>query len=475
MLTDAPSLTPAAVTAWLGGFQQTDRLLRLHTPLGPNVLLAETLQGIECISSQMPGITGFKFQLDALSLDAHLELKTLLGQSVLVELLTDQSRTQLRPLHGHVTAASCIGSNGGMARYRLVIEPWLSFLGHGRDCAVFQDKTVLDIVQSVLTDYQNTYQGSGKLAPLWRLDVQDASVYPQRSLTTQYQESDLAFVERLLAQEGLFYWFEHSGEVTNASLGSHTMVIADHNGAFAPNARASIRFSQSKGTITDDTIDRWRPQLSWHTHAIEMASWDYRSLDSHSVAEHSSAGPTSGVPADTPTLIRQDTPAAYAYQNRNQGQRLARNQLQAHSVAGHTISAAGSVRTLRPATTFTLSGHASSPISSPSATERYVVLSVIHHARNNLSAQLRAQASVVTQKARAAMQFIAQRRPPVPRKTPPTAPPTPTSSIATPPLCCPWPCPTAPADWTATACTCTPAPTPPAAKAPWSSACPTST
>jgi type VI secretion system secreted protein VgrG len=109
-------------------------------------------------------------------------------------------------LHGHISAVSCLGANGGLARYRLTIEPWLSFLGHSRDSAVFQDQNVLDIVQSVLTDYQTggACQGAGKLQPAWRLDVLDASVYPKRSLTTQYQESDLAFIERLLLEEGLF-------------------------------------------------------------------------------------------------------------------------------------------------------------------------------------------------------------------------------------------------------------------------------
>jgi type VI secretion system secreted protein VgrG len=122
--------------------------------------------------------------------------------------------------------------------------------------------------------------------------VLDASVYPKRSLTTQYQESDLAFVERLLAEEGLFYWFEHQGDASSASLGAHTLVIADHNAAFQPNARASVRFSQSRGTIEDDTVDRWRPQAQWHTHAVELASWDYRTLSTRAVSEHASAWPS---------------------------------------------------------------------------------------------------------------------------------------------------------------------------------------
>ena len=47
----------------------------------------------------------------------------LIGQPALLELLTSQSRTALRPFYGHITRAELLGSDGGLARYRLVIEP----------------------------------------------------------------------------------------------------------------------------------------------------------------------------------------------------------------------------------------------------------------------------------------------------------------------------------------------------------------
>ena len=398
------ALGNAALTGLLAqfsaAFKQTDRLLRLHTPLGRDVLLPETFKAIEAISgaAQTDGsdvlaqisVTGYLLQIDALSTNASLELKALIGQPVLLELLTDQSRTQLRPFHGHVTAAECVGANGGMARYRLTVQPWLAFLGAGRDSAVFQNQNVLQIIESIFTDYQSSLKGAGQLAPLWRLDVQDTGVYPIRSLTTQYQESDLQFINRLLLEEGLFMWFEHAGNAASPTLGSHTLVIADHNGAFKPNARSSIRFSQSKGTIEDDTIDQWRAQRRWHTHAVELASWDYRSLSNRNVGEHSATGVSTSahVPEGTPQLISQDTPGAYAYENTAQGQRLATQQLQALSVPGHSLTACGTVRTLAPGSTFTLSGHATASL----ANSPHVVLRVLHDAKNNLSAQLNGHA-----------------------------------------------------------------------------------
>ena len=421
---------------------QANRLLRLHTPLsaefGPDVLLAETLKGLEGISGYTvvpadglaQNFTGFCLQVDALSTNVHLELKPLIGQPVLLEIQTDMSRDVLRPLHGHVTSAVCLGSLGAgsgggsgagrLTRYRLTIEPWLRFLGVGRDSAVFQDQNVLTIVQTILADYQagGAYQGAGKLEPAWRIDVADPGIYPLRSLTTQYQESDLAFIERLLLEEGLFYWFEHTGDTTSPrlgqhTLGSHTMVIADHNGAFQTQNRGAmghtIRFSQSGTAIQDDTIDRWRTQARWHTHAVQMSSWDYRTLDVRPIAVHAahaehadggnsaddadSAGPSASayVPEGTPALLSQDTPGAYAYEDIVQGQRLAQRQLQALSVPGKTVALAGSVRTLAPGTTFTLSGYDGNGydgLTHSTDPAPHTVLRVIHHARNNLGADL---------------------------------------------------------------------------------------
>jgi hypothetical protein len=51
---------------------------------------------------------------------ARLELKSLMGQPVLVELLTQQSRVALRPFHAHVSSVALLGSDGGLARYRLL-------------------------------------------------------------------------------------------------------------------------------------------------------------------------------------------------------------------------------------------------------------------------------------------------------------------------------------------------------------------
>ncbi|MBL0730555.1 type VI secretion system Vgr family protein [Piscinibacter sp. HJYY11] len=366
-----------AVLAALGP-SQNQRLLRLHTPLGPNVLLAERLVGTETIGPRAPGVTpasGFKFEVLALSTNAHLRLKDLIGQPVRVDLLTAQSATTLRPFHGHVTAFALLGSDGGLARYKLTIEPWLSFLAHRQDAWVFQDKTVMEIVDEVFADYQ----AQGKLAPVWRWDVADASVYARRSLCVQYHESDLAFVQRLMAEEGLFCWFEHeAGE--GETLGQHTLVIADHNGCFRPNAQSRVRFTQSaSASFKEDSITRFDEARRVAPTVLSAASWDYRSV-SQPAAE--STGDERVVP-EALSLALHDQPGAYAYETPSQAERLVRRHLEALQAPAYRYQGEGSWRHATCGTTFSLAEHPS-----VAAADEWVVLTVQHRARNNITVDL---------------------------------------------------------------------------------------
>ncbi|MGK5056737.1 type VI secretion system Vgr family protein [Janthinobacterium sp. LB2P49] len=359
------------LTSPLAGFTQATRLLRLTTPLGENRLLAECVRGEEGLSQ------GFAFQIAALSTDAAISLRALIGQPSLLELLTAASTDDWRPFHGHITAVELLGANGGLARYHLTVEPWTAFLARGRDSRVFQDMTVCDILDALFA----AYEGQGKLAPAWRFNIAESAVYPLRSLTTQYQESDLAFAERLMLEEGLFYYFEHTGDASSPSLGSHTLVIADHNGAFSPNVQPAVNFTQPGAVMKVDSIDRWRTEWRQQTNAIEMGSWDYRSLDQRPVAAH---GDASGA-----ALLSRDAPGAYAYASREQGQRIAVRQLQALQACKEVHVGAGTVRTLSPGTTFTLHGHALFDAASDDERD-FLIVRTVHLMHNNLSADLQA-------------------------------------------------------------------------------------
>lgn len=358
------------VLASLDRYTQDTRLIRLTTPLGVD-LLAERVQGEECISG------GFAFKIDALCTDAHIALKSLLGQPALLQLLTAPGNGELRPFHGHITAVELAGANGGFARYTVTVEPWSAFLALGRDSRVFQDMTVFDILDAVFRGHH----GQGALAPAWRFDVAEQDAYPKRSLTTQYQESDLAFAERLMHEEGLFYFFEHGADPGSRTLGSHTMVVADHNGAFKPNSQAAVSFTQPGAVIKEDSIDRWRSETRLATNAIDISSWDYRSLNRRPAGAASAK-------SETPVLTSRDTPGIYAFSSREHGQRIADNQLQALEASRQIHVGAGTVRSLTPGTTFTLHGHARHDSADKDDGRTFAITRVVHLMHNNLSADL---------------------------------------------------------------------------------------
>ena len=351
-------------------FTQATRLLRLTTPLGPDTLLAECVHGEEAISA------GFRFTISALSLEAGLPLRSLLGQPALLALLTVEGGKE-RPFHGVLTGVELNGANGGMARYTLTLQPWTALLAHGRDSRVFQDMTVFDILDAVFAPYQ----GQGKLAPSWRFDLAERDAYPLRSLCTQYQESDLAFAERLMHEEGLFYFFEHQGDPASTTLGRHVMVIADHNGAFKQNTQPTVRFTQAGAVMKEDSMDRWRSRHALHTSAVEMVSWDYRTRSTRQVSAAS-------VQPGGVTLASRDAPGPYAYADRSQGQRIAGNQLQAIDTERDMFTGAGTVRTLAPGTTFALDGHA---LHDQEQERSFLITRTVHLMHNNLHADLQGE------------------------------------------------------------------------------------
>ncbi|WP_449468422.1 type VI secretion system Vgr family protein [Stenotrophomonas humi] len=346
--------------AALAGPSQAQRFLRLHTSLGSDALVAETLHGIE----QIDGI-GFEWTITALSMDAGHALAPLIGKGALLQM--QQADGSLRPMHGRITAAERIGSNGGLARYRLRLQPWFAFLSQRVDSYVFHDKTVQEIVEDVFADY-------GALAPAWRWSLSDASQYARRSLTTQYQESDLAFVQRLLAEEGVYYWFEHEGDPDAEGFGQHTLVLADHS--HDVNALGVVRFHRQDETERSDTVQQWGVARRWRTSRLQRASWDYRTLEhrqANAEAEQNNAL----------DVVDRDICGPYGWQDNARGRRRAQQQLDAQRVRTHTIDGTGQWRALAPGASFGVKQHPQ-----VDSEARFLCLSVHHQACNNLDADV---------------------------------------------------------------------------------------
>ncbi|WP_338557308.1 type VI secretion system tip protein VgrG [Erwinia sp. E_sp_B04_7] len=107
--------------------------------------------------------------------------------------------TGQKVVHGVVTHFKRISGSNDQATYQIIIEPFLSLLRKQfRTHRFFVNKSVPEVVTEVLQDHG--LKG-------WEYEFTLKADYPKREQINQYQESDLAFIERLLSEVGIFYFF----------------------------------------------------------------------------------------------------------------------------------------------------------------------------------------------------------------------------------------------------------------------------
>ncbi|EZP37314.1 type VI secretion system Vgr family protein [Janthinobacterium lividum] len=365
------------VDAALGAFSSITRLYEITLEgdgaqdAGP--LLVEAFAGDEQL--QTPGAR----DVIVLSTTAQLALAPMLGKLATLQVsLFDGSRASFS---GHVSEAAMLGSFGGLARYRLRLTPWLWRLGQVRNSRVWQDKSVIEIVESVFQSYVPAarWRWSDDTRPF----MDGAAV---RSYCCQYRESDLDFVGRLLTEEGLAWRFEEQE-------GGHCLVLfADSSADSAVPEDASsaagggIRFHGARAGEQGDTLQAFSTARSLNTALASVLSYDYKAK--RAVA--------AGVPTRTamggqhaPLLESYDTPGQYYYADAAQASRYALLRMQALEARSERCVARSTVRTLRAGTRFRLTQGPLQGAGGDAPAPAYTVLRVCSVGVNNLPAPAR--------------------------------------------------------------------------------------
>ena len=325
------------VGAALAAFSSITRLYELKlegdSAQDADLLLVEAFACDEQL--QTPGAR----DVIVLSTSAQLALAPMLGKLATLQVsLPDGSRASFS---GHVSEAAMLGSLGGLARYRLRLTPWLWRLGQVRNSRVWQDKTVIEIVESVFQSYAP--------AARWRWSDEVASFMQEageRSYCCQYRESDFDFIRRLLTEEGLAWRFEEQE-------GGHCLVLfADSSADSAVPEDASsaagggIRFHGARVGEPGDSVQALSARRSLHVGLSSVLSYDYKAKKAVAASV-----PTNMVLGgkNAPLLESYDTPGQYWYANGAQARRYAQLQMQAHEARAQLWQARSTVRTLRAA------------------------------------------------------------------------------------------------------------------------------
>ena len=151
------------------------------------------------------------------------------------------------------------GSGAGRQRYRLTIVPRVHRLSLIRRSRIFQNLSVPEIVARVLSAAGVAH----------RLDL--AERYGKRDYCVQYRESDLAFLSRLLEEEGICYFFEHEAA-------AHTMVLADHPTTHVGIAGGDTLVFRppSLMTPTEDAIEQLSIGLEMRPGAVVLRDYSFK-------------------------------------------------------------------------------------------------------------------------------------------------------------------------------------------------------
>src|SRR6185369_4617965 len=236
---------------------------------GP-ALTVEACWGTESLSA------GFEYCIDVLSTDAFIDDERLLGRALTLHTRLSDGSANRRS--AYVRTALSLGSDGGFARYRLVVVPWLWFTTRSGFNRVFQEKTVHQIIDLIFAGYPEV--------AAWRWSDEVAAFMSDtrpRSYCVQFSESDYQFLSRLLAEEGLGWKVEADA----AAPGGHRIALFADSRDFpedilsqSANGGRGIRFHRADSQEAQDTVLAFGEQRRLQSGMTTVLTWDYKAKKS---------------------------------------------------------------------------------------------------------------------------------------------------------------------------------------------------
>ncbi|WP_307646279.1 type VI secretion system Vgr family protein [Variovorax boronicumulans] len=205
----------------------------------------------------------FEMRIVCLSLRADLALSSMIDQPLTLVTVLASGSTGKRT--GLIRAVESLGSDGGLARYRLTLVPWIWLATQQGRSQVFQQRSVADIIERVLAPYADA--GSWAVSSEVSGFLADA---PIRTYCTQYRESDFDFFSRLLTEEGLAWRIE---EDEKAPLG-HKLVIFSANDAQPADPGSPIRFHRKSSQERSDAVQALVRRMRQSVAQVHLSAWN---------------------------------------------------------------------------------------------------------------------------------------------------------------------------------------------------------
>lgn len=306
-------------------FQQSTRLAQVNCPLGPDVLLLNSMGGGEELGRL------FDYQLQLTSSDANIDLNQLLGKPMGLGVQLDDGSQ--RYFHGIVARCSQNVDSGQFASYQVTLRPWLWLLSRTSDCRIFQHLSIPQIIKQVFRD-------------LGFSDFEDALSRPYREweYCVQYRETSFDFVSRLMEQEGIYYFFRHEKD-------RHVLVLADAYGAHSsvPGYASVPYYPRDEQQRERDHIFDWHLAQEVQPGSLELNDYDFQRPSAR--IDVRSAMPRPHSAGDYPLY---DYPGTYVQSS--DGEHYAQTRIEALQSLHERIELSGNARGLGVGNLFNLTG-----------------------------------------------------------------------------------------------------------------------
>ncbi|MGC9548810.1 type VI secretion system Vgr family protein [Salmonella enterica] len=321
----------------------------------PGALLFASLDGGETLSELFSYVVQLKtpdtLNLGYVSPAANLPLKPMVGKDLCVNIELDGGGK--RHISGLVTAARVVGHEGRSVTYELRMEPWVKLLTHTSDYKAFQNKTVVDILDEVLAEYP------------YPVEKRLVESYPVRTWQVQYGETDFDFLQRLMQEWGIYWWFEHSED-------SHTLVLADAISAHkaCPDSPL-VEWHQEGLKLDKEFIHTITANESLRTGQWVLDDFDFtkpRSLLANTVANPRETGHA--------TYEHYEWPGDYF--DKSEGEMLTRIRMEAQRSPGSRVLGGGNIRTLMTGYTFTLENYPTAEVN-----QEYLLMQTLLFVQDN--------------------------------------------------------------------------------------------
>ncbi|MBM3546263.1 MAG: type VI secretion system tip protein VgrG [Alphaproteobacteria bacterium] len=325
---------------------QTGRWLSMTTPLGADVLIATAISGREQLSSL------YSFKIDCFSTNTAIQPGDLLGQHASATVQRGDGTT--RVFSGIVRSiASGPMLTATHRAYQIELVPPLWLLTRTSDCRVFQSQTAMDIVEAVLkegsiTGYKKKTSGS----------------FVKRDCCVQFNETDFAFVSRLLESIGVFYYFEHGASAT-------TMVMGNATTAWFDCVDAEVTFRAGDDPSYENVND-WQDARRFVSGKWALKDYDFENPDTDLAVTETTVLSVSSFK----TWERFEYPGPYKV--KADGTADAKVRMATEEAEWAEVAGRGAVRGFAPGAKFKLSRH---PVSAE-AGKSFVVTEVTHEARD---------------------------------------------------------------------------------------------